>query len=158
FAVRRSEIRGQLAILEEQNQQLQNELKGLESERRSAIEQAAMTREELKAVEELFENGYTTRTRGYALGRDIAQLTGSPGRLTAAAARTKSLMIENALKLVQAKNLLQTQVQNDLREIQAKIPNLREQYRAALQAYNRMTIRAPVAGVVMASRTTTIGS
>lgn len=158
FKVRRAEIHGQLSILETQHEQLTNELKGIESERRSATEQIAMTKEELKVVEDLYEKGYTTRTRVFSLKRDIAALTGTIGKLTALAARTKNSLIESGLKLVQAKNQLQTSINNELREIQAKIPNLREQYRAANLAYERMTIRAPVAGTVMASRVNTLGS
>ncbi len=90
----------------------------------------------------------------FSLKREIAQLSGNNGRLTAAGARTRSAMIENELKLLQARNQLNTTVQGEMREVQAKIPNLREQYRAARQAFERTTIRAPVDGTVMASRST----
>lgn len=158
FETRRLEMRGQLSIIEEQHQQLKDELDGLNAERVSTTEQIKMTREELKAVEELYEKGYTTRTRVYSLRRDIAQLTGASGRNAASIARIKSAMMENELKLAQARNQVQTAVQSELRDVQAKIPNLREQYRAAKMAYERMTIRAPVSGVVMGARVNTIGS
>jgi HlyD family type I secretion membrane fusion protein len=151
-------MRGQLSILEEQHEQLKNELNGLAAERRAANEQIAMTKSELEVVEGLFEKGYTSRTRVYSLRRDIAQLTGSTGRAWAMMARTQSAMIESKLKLLQAKNELQTQIQGEMREFQAKIPNLREQYRAAEQAYDRMTIRAPESGTVIGSRVNTLGS
>ena len=59
---------------------------------------------------------------------------------------------------MQARNQIQTQIQGELRDTQAKLANLREQYRAASQAYERMTIRAPVSGTVMASHVNTVGS
>ena len=158
FEVRRLEVRGQLSIIQEQHQQLKDELAGLNSDRAAANNQIAMTRKELKTVEELFEKGYTTRTRVFSLQRDIAQLEGSSGRATAMIARARSALIENELKLMQARNQVQTQIQGELRDTQAKLPNLREQYRAASLAYERMTIRAPVAGVVMASHVNTLGS
>lgn len=158
FTVRQVEIRGQLSILEEQHRQLTNELKGIEAERRSTLTQVGLSRSELQVVDELYKKGYTTRTRVFGLRREIAQLAGNAGRLDASAARTKSAMIESGLKLLQAKNALMTETQSQLRETSAKVPNLREQYRAASLAYERMTIRAPVAGTVMASRVNTIGS
>jgi HlyD family type I secretion membrane fusion protein len=158
FEIRRIEMRGQLSIIEEQHKQMKDELAGLEAERRAAAEQLEMTRQELKTVEELFEKGYTTRTRLYSLKRDIAQLSGVSGRTTAAIARVKSAMMEIGLKLVQARNQVQTAVQSELRDVQAKIPNLRDQYRAAKLAYERMTIRAPVSGTVMGARHNTIGA
>ena len=105
---------------------MKNELNGLAAERRAANEQIAMTKSELEVVEGLYEKGYTSRTRVYSLRRDIAQLTGSTGRAWAMMARTQSAMIESKLKLLQAKNELQTQIQGEMREVQAKIPNLRE--------------------------------
>lgn len=158
FGVRQVEIHGQLSILEEQHEQLENELKGLEAERRSTVEQVGLSRSELKVIDDLYKKGYTTRTRVFALRREIAQLAGSAGRLEASAARTKSAMIESGLKLLQAKNSLQSETHAQLREVQAKVPNLREQYRAASLAFERMTIRAPVAGTVMATRMSTLGT
>ena len=157
FAVRRLEMRGQLSIIEEQQEQLKNELKGLHADRSAASEQIAMTTSELRTVEELYAKGYTTRTRVFSLRRDIAQLSGSSGRTTAMIARTRSAIIENDLKLMQARNQMQSVIQNELRDVQAKIPNLREQFRAAQIAYDRMTIRAPSAGTVFASKLT-VGS
>ncbi|MBP6012561.1 MAG: HlyD family type I secretion periplasmic adaptor subunit [Alphaproteobacteria bacterium] len=157
FAARRMEMRGQLSIIEEQQEQLKNELRGLESDRASAAQQIAMTSSELKVVDELYKKGYTTRTRVFSLRRDIAQLSGNSGRTTAMIARTRSAIIENDLKLMQARNQMQSVIQNELRDVEAKVPNLREQYRAARFAYERMTIRAPSAGVVFASKLT-VGS
>ena len=73
-------------------------------------------------------------------------------------ARTRSSLMESELKLLQAKNQLMAKVQGELREVQARLPNLREQYRAAEQAYERMTVRAPVPGYVLAPRMTTVGA
>lgn len=157
FEVRRLELRGQLSIIEEQHEQLKNELRGIEAERAAAGTQIGLTHKELAAVKDLYAKGFTTRTRVFSLEREVAQLSGNSGRLTAAGARTRSAMIENELKLLQARNQLQTTIQAEMREVQAKIPNLREQFRAARQAFERTTIRAPVDGTVMAFRNT-IGS
>ncbi len=158
FEVRRLEMRGQLSIIEEQHQQLKDELEGIAAERSAALQQIGLTNKELQAVKGLYAKGFTTRTRLFALEREAVQLAGSSGRLTAAGARTRSAMIENELKLLQARNQVQTTIQGEMREVQAKIPNLREQYRAAKQAYDRMTIRAPVDGTVMGARMNTAGS
>jgi HlyD family type I secretion membrane fusion protein len=158
FDVRRVEMRGQLSIIEEQHEQLKNELAGLNAERQSAAQQIALTKKELDTVDDLYEKGYTTRTRVFSLRREVTQLSGSAARIAASAARTRSALIENELKLVQARNQLMTVVNSELRDTQAKIPTLREQYNAAKKAYEAMTIRAPVAGTVMASRVNTLGS
>jgi HlyD family type I secretion membrane fusion protein len=158
FDVRRLEVRGQLSIVEEQHSQLKDELDGLAADRKSSLTQIDLTNQELKTVEDLYLKGYTTRTRLFALRSQVAQLSGNAARAAAMSARTRSAMIENELKLLQVRNQVQTTIQNELREVQAKVPNLREQYRAARLAYDRMTIRAPVGGTVLASHVNTLGS
>jgi HlyD family type I secretion membrane fusion protein len=66
--------------------------------------------------------------------------------------------MESELKLLQAKNQIKSQVQSDLREVSAKIPNLLEQFRAAQESYDHMTIRAPASGTVLAPHMITVGS
>ena len=155
---RRLEFTGQLSMIQQQYEQLKNELSALEADRRAAREQIELSRKELKVVEDLYAKGYTTRTRVFSLNRDISQLSGSAERTSAMIARIRSSLMESELKLLQAKNQIMTKVQADLRDVQARLPNLREQYRAAELAYERMTIRAPVAGYVLAPRMTTVGA
>lgn len=158
FEVRRVEVRGQLAIIKEQYQQLKDELNALAADRSASQTQMKLTQQELSTVEGLFEQGYTTRTRLFGLKSQVAQLQGSAARSAAMSARTRSAMMESELKLVQATNQVQSALQNDLRDVQAKLPNLREQFRAASFAYDGMRIRAPVGGTVLASHAPTLGS
>ena len=137
---------------------MKDELDALAADRKSSLTQMDLTNQELKSVEQLYTKGYTTRTRLFALRSQVAQLGGNAARTQAMSARTRSAMIENELKLLQVRNQVLSTIQNELREVQAKVPNLREQYRAASQAYDRMTIRAPVGGTVMASHVNTLGS
>ena len=157
FAVRRVELFGQLKMLQQRREQLAGELNAYQAEHSATKSQIAMTKSELKTVDALYEQGFTTRTRVFSLRREIAQMTGNAGRLTAQCARIQSAMLESDLKLLQTRNELQTNLQRELRDTQAKLPNLRDQYRAASLAHERMKIRAPVAGTVMASRTNTQG-
>ncbi len=158
YTARQLELHGQLSMIEQQHDQLKNELNALESDRKTARQQIDLSQKELSVVDDLYKKGYTTRTRVFSLNRDISQLSGSVERTTAMIARTRSSLMEVELKLLQAKNQIKSTVQSELREVQARIPNLKEQYRAAEQAYERMTIRAPVAGFVLAPRMTPGGS
>lgn len=158
YTARQLELHGQLSMIQQQHDQLKNELNALEADRRTARQQIDLSQKELSVVDDLYKKGYTTRSRVFSLNRDISQLSGSVERTTAMIARSRSSLMESELKLLQAKNQIKSTVQSELREVQARIPNLREQYRAAEQAYERMTIRAPVDGFVLAPRLTTIGS
>ncbi|MEQ1755453.1 MAG: HlyD family type I secretion periplasmic adaptor subunit [Micropepsaceae bacterium] len=158
FTARQLELHGQLSMIEQQHEQLKNELSALEADRRAARQQIDLSQKELLVVDDLYKKGYTTRTRVFSLNRDISQLSGNSERTTAMIARTRASLLESELKLLQAKNQIKATVQGDLRDVQAKIPNLREQFHAAEDAYDRMTIRAPVSGVVLSAKLTTVGS
>jgi HlyD family type I secretion membrane fusion protein len=158
FDARRSELNGQLSIMELEQRQLKHQLAGLEAEQRSANSQAKLTRKELRVVNELYAKGYTTRTRIFSLSREIEQLTGNGGRLAAETARTSTAIAEVELKITQIRNQLQSTIQADLRDTQAKIPNLRQQFLAAAFASDHMTLRAPVPGTVVGTKIHTIGA
>lgn len=158
YTARQTEMHGQLSMIEQQHEQLKNELQALEADRRAARQQMNMSQKELDVVDELYKKGYTTRTRVFSLNRDISQLSGSSERTSAMIARARASLMESELKLLQAKNQIKAQVQGDLRDVQAKIPNLREQYRAAQESYEHMTIRAPASGTVLAPHMITVGS
>lgn len=158
FTARQTELHGQLSMIEQQHEQLKNELSALEADRRAARQQIELSQKELSVVDDLYKKGYTTRTRVFSLNRDISQLSGNSERTSAMIARTRASLMESELKLLQAKNQIKANVQADLREVQAKIPNLLDQYHAAEEAYDRMTVRAPVSGTVLAAKLTTVGS
>ena len=158
YTARQTEMHGQLSMIEQQHEQLKNELHALEADRRAARQQMDMSQKELDVVDELYKKGYTTRTRVFSLNRDISQLSGNSERTSAMIARARASLMESELKLMQAKNQIKAQVSSDLREVQAKIPNLREQYRAAQESYEHMTIRAPAAGTVLAPHLMTVGA
>lgn len=158
YVARQAELHGQLSMIEQQHEQLKNELSALEADRRAAHKQIDMSQKELDVVDELYKKGYTTRTRVFSLNRDLSQLSGGSERTSAMIARTRASLMESELKLLQARNQIRSNVQSDLREVEAKIPNLREQFRAAEEAYERMTIRAPVSGTVLAPHLTAVGA
>jgi HlyD family type I secretion membrane fusion protein len=158
FQARRRELRGELDILEQKRKQLENELHGLQAERNAAAEQSKLARGELATLDELFKKGYTTRRQILIMKREITQLGGSTGRLSAQMARINSAILEAQLNLTQATTRLSAQLQAELREVQSKIPNLRELHRAARAALDRMIIRAPAGGTVVASKLHTVGA
>jgi HlyD family secretion protein/epimerase transport system membrane fusion protein len=158
YTARQTDMHGQMSMIEQQHEQLLNELKALEADRRAAREQMALSQKELDIEDELYKKGYTTRARVFSLNRDISQLSGNSERTTAMISRARASLMESELKLLQAKNQIKSQVQSDLREVSAKIPNLLEQFRAAQESYDHMTIRAPASGTVLAPHMITVGS
>ncbi len=157
FEARRNKAVGQTRILESRIEQLEEGIKGFEVERVASGDQLAMAREEQKTIEALYEKQYTTRARILAIKREVYQLEGLIGRLGTQIAGAGQEIGETQLNLAQIRKKHMTEVLNELRETQAKVLDIREQYTAAKGEMERTIVRAPSSGTVFGSQVHTVG-
>lgn len=149
FRSRQESLVGQIDILKERILQLAQEVTGLQAQKSSAEKQIGFINEELTTLKDLLARGQTTRPRILALQREAARLEGQHGEFIANIARSKKAIGETKLEIIQSKKAFRTEVVSTLREVQAKINDLRERRVAAADLLNRLDIRAPVAGKVV---------
>jgi HlyD family type I secretion membrane fusion protein len=157
FEARRNEAAGQVRILESRVGQLRESIRGFELERAASSDQLAMARDEQTTIEALYAKQYTTRARILAIKREVYQLEGAIGRLGTQIAGAEKEIGETELNLAQLRKKHMTEVLNELRETQAKVLDLREQYVAAKGELDRTIVRAPSSGTVFASQVHTVG-
>jgi membrane fusion protein, type I secretion system len=157
FESRRNEIQGQTQILETRIDRFEEQIKGFESERMAAEQQLGMAKEEQKTIQTLYEQHYTTRTRVLNIKREVFELKGNIGRLTAQIAGANKEIGETELNLEQIKKKNATEVLSELRETQSKVLDLREQLAASKGELERTLLRAPASGIVFGSKIHTIG-
>lgn len=158
FAAVRDESTGQATILRSRMDQLKDQIAGLEAERQSVREQLVMATDEQATLEALYEKQYTTRGRVLAIRREVSQLEGAIGRLTAQIASGEKEIGETELTLAQIGKAQTTDVLDQLKETQGKIVGLREQYTAGRSDLARTVIRAPATGTVFGSQVHTVGA
>lgn len=157
FEARRREYIGQTQILNSRIGRLEEEISGMRAEFSAAERQLVVAREELKTLEEIFQRQLTTRNRVLERKREVYQLEGMLGKLTSNMAAARKEINETQLSLLQLQKKTKTDVVTELRESQAKVLDLREEYLAAKTELGRTVVRAPASGTVFGSQIHTIG-
>lgn len=157
FDARRSAREGKRAQLVKRISQLQDEIKGLQSQQASRDRQEHLIEAELGSIRNLFAKNLVPLTRKNALERDAANLDGQEGQLLASVAQAQGKIAETQLQLNQIDEDLQEEVAKELREIQAKFAELIERKVAADDQLKRVEIRAPSSGYVHQLAVHTVG-
>jgi HlyD family secretion protein/epimerase transport system membrane fusion protein len=149
FDSRRDTLLGEAAILNERVDQLGQEIEGMAAQRAATDKQITFIAEELGPLRDLFSRGHTTKQRLLALEREAARLSGQRGQLTADIARARKAVGETKLEILQNEKAFRAEVVSRLREVQAKLIDLRERRIAAADVLQRLDVRAPVSGKVV---------
>jgi HlyD family type I secretion membrane fusion protein len=157
FIARRDNVNGKKAQLSEQISQLNDEISGDSSGASARAEQIELLDNEISDVSELFKKGYATKTRLLALERAAAELRGEKAGLYADSAKLRARQSEVRLLSIQADQDSQTDAANALRTLQSQLAEVEDKLQAAQQVLARTEIRAPVNGIVVGLRPTTIG-
>jgi HlyD family secretion protein len=157
FESRRKARIGQRAQLRERVAQINEEIRGLTSQREGKNNEIRLIGEELVGVSDLYAKNLVSIMRFMALQRDQARLQGEHGQLSAEIARARGRISETELQIIQLEQDFRTEVLRDLRDSEGKIAELRERLTAAEDQLKRLDIRAPQAGVVHQLSVHTVG-
>ncbi len=157
FEAKRNTTLSQKAQLTERIGQLEEEIKGLGSQRDAKASESAFITEELTELEELFKNGHVTKSRMMALRREASRLQGQHGQITATIARAKGKISETRLQITQIGQNALAETVSELRQVEAQIIELTERKYAAENLLKRIEIRAPKSGFVHQLAVHTVG-
>ncbi len=158
FEERRRSITGQIELLEQKSSQLALEIQGLDAQEASKVEQSRIIKLEIADVRPLLEKGLIQRPRVFALEREAARLDGEAGELVARRARSNEQIAEAKLQILQLRQKFREEVVTQLREAEGQSADLAQQYVAARDVLNRLTITAPEAGIAQSVAITTVGA
>ena len=157
MSARRESLEGHISILEQRIDQLDNEIKGLEIQRASNIEQHQIFKDEIVGLRELNRKGYYPTTKILAVERAMAQLRGAAGSDLAKIARAKSSQRESENQIISVKQRFRESIVKELRDVKVEITDLNERVLVARDILKRIDIKAPKAGLVQALQVHTIG-
>jgi HlyD family secretion protein len=157
FESRRQSRLGQRALLKERVAQIEEEVRGLASQRKAKETEIGLIAHELKGVSELFQKNLVSIVRYMALQRDHAKLEGEHGQFTADIARARGRINEIELQIIQIDKDFTTEVLKELRDIDGRIAELKERLIAAIDQLRRIDIRAPQNGTVLQLGVHTVG-
>lgn len=154
----RADVRkGLVARLEEQIEQTENQIQGLEAQGRALQEQNAILVGEREGLEKLYTDGLVEVGRVNMVRREVAQNEGEAGRLISEIAGARTMIAERRLQITQAADEFQTELLQEQQENGQKIAELQQQRIASEDLLSRLDIKAPVSGVVHESSVKTVG-
>jgi epimerase transport system membrane fusion protein len=158
FEARKAAREGGIAVLEQRIEQLHSRVTGLEAMKVSKEELATSYAEELEDVRLLLKEGFADKLRLRELERNHAMLKGEAAELVATISSTEMQIGETQLQILQMNNEFQSEVVNQLGEVQTNLKDSRERTTALHDVVDRTVIRAPVSGVVNGMQYHTIGA
>ncbi|MFD2113219.1 HlyD family type I secretion periplasmic adaptor subunit [Thiorhodococcus fuscus] len=157
FVARKSALLGEQEVLLQRTDQLQEQIRGLESLVSTKTKRIQLYQEEIEGLKKLFSKGLGDKSRLREYERLSAEIEGERGQHQADIAGARMRIGETNIQIAQLKRKFTSDVVTELRDVETKISDLRERMRALGQTLERTVIRAPVAGAVVASSVHTVG-
>jgi len=148
FAARRSELTGQLAVLEQRLQQRQQDLRGAESTMGTAERTAGFLDEEIAVVAPLVRDNIAPATRLLELQRQLEQARGERDRAMVSIDQARSGMAELQTEIENARANYALRAMDELNTVVAEQSELRESLPRLEERVSRTVIRAPMEGII----------
>jgi HlyD family type I secretion membrane fusion protein len=149
FEARSAALRGEVDILARRQEQLRQEIQGLDAQQRAHRAQMTLIEDELDAQQTLFDKGYAARGRIRELERELERLRGELGETAAGIARAENAIGETQVRIIQLQKEFREEVVSELHEVQGRVFDLEDRRVAALDALTRLMVLAPRAGTVV---------
>ncbi len=148
FTARLETMQAQIEALGKRRGQINNQIEGIDAQLVALDEQIALIKEELEGQQSLLERGLAQAARVLALQRTEAQLSGQVGDLTARRAESEGRITEIDIEINSLMIQRREAAISQLRDQQFRELELEERFRALAERLDRMTITAPVSGVI----------
>jgi HlyD family type I secretion membrane fusion protein len=148
FRDRKTTKKNQVAILNVRIEQLEEELVGLQAQRKSLGEQLASIGEEVERLTRGQEGGFVASNQIAQLSRAKMEIEGNLGQMTANIARTRQNIAETELQILQINQDYVERASSELRDIRDQVNETAERLKQAEDILERTVIRAPVRGMV----------
>jgi HlyD family secretion protein/epimerase transport system membrane fusion protein len=157
FKARRETYRGQVNILKQRIEQLQNEIDGHKIQRQARLDQYEIFKEESLGLKGLYQKGYYPKSKILAMERAIIDLRGAAGNDAARIARSKNAQGEAENQIIAVEQRFREDVVGSLKDTKSELSDLKERIIVADDVLVRGEIRAPRSGIIQALQVHTIG-
>jgi HlyD family type I secretion membrane fusion protein len=149
FEARLTNFQSRTQILEKWADQYDDQIIGLEAQRRAARRQLGHIEEELEAVQSLYDQGLYDKKRLLELKRTAAGLEGRIGEFTAKIAQSRQEIEEVKLRAIAQRDQRLEDASSELQTAQATLLQTQEKLRNARDIVKRLEIRSPRSGHVV---------
>lgn len=137
--------------------QIDEEITGLQAQRRALDAELRLVRAEHDRITSLAARNLVEDARVYAISREQTQLDGRRGEVDAAIARARARIGEIDLQILAVDENARTEAQRELTAVEARLSEIRDREAALGDRLARTDIRAPITGTVNELNIHTIG-
>ncbi|MEM7545812.1 MAG: HlyD family type I secretion periplasmic adaptor subunit [Pseudomonadota bacterium] len=149
FAARADTAKRETAQLRERQTQIREEITGAQAQQVALVSQLEFVDKELTDLKELQKKGLAQASRVLALEREKARLLGQRGELIASIAGLKGQISEIEIQLLGLESSRREGAITELRDLEYRIYELREQRDSLVERMDRLEVRAPRPGRVI---------
>jgi protease secretion system membrane fusion protein len=157
FEVRRGALKGEIAILRDNQRGAEEQLKGMTQVQANRKLQIGFINRELSGVRDLAKDGYLPKNRMFELERDASQLQAALSSDMVDAGRVRSQISEIKLRIIQRQQDYQKEVQSQLSDVQKEATALADRLQSLDYSVRETQVRSPIDGVVMNVNVHTVG-
>ena len=157
FQAMRDALQRHTALTEQQIAQTREELAGVQVQSNADDAAAKLMQEEVSVYEALQQQNYVAGTAVLRLRRSHEEYQARRGERQSAAAKARQHVTELELALAARRNDFLQTANDQLAASAARLGELQERHRAALDQVARQRVVAPIGGTVVALRLFTIG-
>ena len=158
FKVRNSALDQQIGVYGQRTTENDRTIDGMKAERAAVQKQSVLIKQELTAVEGLYQQGYVPISRLLALQRQAADLDGQDGQLAGRIAQMEAGNGENRLQGINLRDQKLSDVVKDLRDVETRKFDAIDRLHAAQDTSAHTTLVAPVDGTVVGLTAHTVGA
>lgn len=157
FKARRDSLLGEISVNRERIEQMKQQIVGLNDMIRTKRGLEKSYSGEIKQLKELLAEGFVDNQRLLEQERKLDMLKTEIADHESSITKTKLQIGETDLQIVQLKKKFDSDVANELSEVQAQVFDLQEKEAALRDRLSRIVIRAPESGMVLDMKVHTIG-
>ena len=148
FEARRASIAQAIEQLDKQQDQISDQITGINAQQRAMDTQLALIEQELVDQQSLYDRGLAPVSRVLSLPREAARMSGTVGELAANEAQARGRITEIDIEILNLQSQRREEAITRLRDIQSNELELRERRRALLERMSRLDVKAPLSGIV----------
>ncbi|AOF88530.1 HlyD family type I secretion periplasmic adaptor subunit [Sinorhizobium sp. RAC02] len=139
----------QAAQLQEKKAQIAKQNEGLQGRITALETQLKLISKELEAQNKLLAQSLTNASRVLALQREEAEIRGTISQARSNIAENTGRVAEIEIAILNIHSTVREEATTTLREVEAKVAELKERRNAKFETLSRMDITAPMSGVVL---------
>lgn len=149
FNTRRDKYRSEVKIMSRRISAIEEEIGGLEAQKKANAAQLELIDDELTMNEGLMEKGLARLPALLQLRRTKAKIEGDVGQLIANIGQARQRILETEAEILNIKSRRAQEIADEHRDSQAKLDDASERLKSAQDIQNRLTVTAPVRGIVI---------